>query len=270
METVTYIIDTFTETRFKGNPTGVCYFKHAVDDETLLALGNELGFPVSAFISKRSNGNDEYDIRYFTPTTEIPACGHATLAAAQAVLLEDKIGNPIFHTTNKIAIRTVYDDGLILMSYPKYELKAHEVSEEMMMSLGLKEYKSAGYSPELEAVFIEMKDASALKAVQPDYAQLVASSKEAKEVVLTSESDNDFHDYVLRSFCPWIGIDEDPVTGSVHSVLAGFWKERLHKDVFNVFQASERGGEILVKAFDDKVEIGGRCVVILKGNLELL
>ena len=267
METATYIIDTFTETRFKGNPTGVCYFTNTMDDETLLALGNELGFPVSAFITKRSNSNDEYDIRYFTPTTEIPACGHATLAAAQVVLLEDKIHNPTFHTTNNIVIRTVYDDGLILMSYPKYELKDHTVSKEMMSTLGLKEYTSAGFCPELEAIFIEMNDASALKALQPDYAKLVASNKVVKEVVITSESDNDFHDYVLRSFCPWIGIDEDPVTGSVHSVLAGFWKERLHKDVFNVFQASERGGEILVKAFDDKVEIGGRCVVVLKGNL---
>lgn len=266
METVTYIIDTFTETRFKGNPTGVCYFKHNADDETMLALGNELGFPVSAFISKRPN--DEYDIRYFTPTTEIPACGHATLAAAQVVLSEDKIADPTFHTANGVVIKTVYNDGLIIMSYPKYGLINYDVSTEMMRSLGLKEFISAGYCPQLEAVFIEMNDASALKAIQPDYAKLVASDKGAKEVVLTSESDNNLHDYVLRSFCPWIGIDEDPVTGSVHSVLAGFWKERLHKDVFNVYQASERAGEILVKAFDDKVKIGGRTVTILKGYLE--
>ena len=268
METVTYIIDTFTAAAFKGNPTGVCYSSESMDDETMLALANELGFPVSAFLSKEKEGN-EYQIRYFTPTTEIPACGHATLAAAQVILLEDKIPNPTFHTSNNIIIKTVHDDGFIMMSYPKFDLQDYAVSAEMMNSLGLTTYKSAGYCPQLEAVFIELNNASALKAVRPDYAKLVASSNEAKEVVITSAADSELHDYVLRSFCPWIGIDEDPVTGSVHSVLAGFWKARLRKDVFNVFQASERGGELVVKAFDDKVEIGGRTVTVLKGTIEL-
>lgn len=269
MKTVTYIIDTFTAAVFKGNPTGVCYSNINMDSETMLSVANELSFPVSAFINKSSTANNEYDIRYFTPTTEIPACGHATLAAAQVVLLEDKIANPTFHTSNKIIIKTLHDDGLIMMSYPKYALQDYTPPAEMLNSLGLTAYKTAGYCPELEAVFIELTNASALKSVRPDYAKLVASSSEAKEVVITSTSDSELHDYLLRSFCPWIGIDEDPVTGSVHSVLAGFWKERLGKDVFNVFQASARGGEVVVKAFDDKVEIGGRTVTVLKGTLEL-
>lgn len=233
------------------------------------ALANELGFPVSAFINKAAHTNNEYEIKYFTPTTEIPACGHATLAAAQVVLLEDKIHNPAFHTTNKITIQTLHDDGLIMMSYPKYGLKHYDVGEDMRQGLGLKEYKSAGYCPELETVFIEMNSAAALKSIQPDFAKLVASSNIAKEVVITAAADNQLHDYLLRSFCPWIGIDEDPVTGSVHAVLAGYWKERLHKDVFNVYQASARGGELLVKAHDDKVEIGGRTVVVLRGEVEI-
>jgi PhzF family phenazine biosynthesis protein len=268
METVAYIIDTFTAAPFKGNPTGVCYSHERMDNETMLSLANELGFPVSAFLNK-ANGSNEYKIRYFTPTTEIPACGHATLAAAQVVLLEDKITNPTFHTSNKIIIKTLQDDGLIMMSYPKYDLQDYTVSAEMLDSLGLTTHKSAGYCPQLEAVFIELNNASALKAVKPDYKKLVASSHQVKEVVITSASDSELHDYVLRSFCPWIGIDEDPVTGSVHSVLAGFWKTRLRKDVFNVFQASERGGELVVKAFDDKVEIGGRTVTLFKGTLQV-
>jgi predicted PhzF superfamily epimerase YddE/YHI9 len=86
-------------------------------------------------------------------------------------------------------------------------------------------------------------------------------------VVITSISDDANFDYFLRSFCPWIGIDEDPVTGSVHSVLGNFWKQRLHRQNMNAYQASARGGELLIRAFDDRVEIGGEAVVILTGEM---
>lgn len=77
------------------------------------------------------------------------------------------------------------------------------------------------------------------------------------------------YDYLLRSFCPWIGIDEDPVTGSVHSVLAGFWTKKLNKNKLKAFQCSERGGELFVTSFSDKVELGGKMITILKGDISL-
>lgn len=269
MGLLTYIIDTFTSIRFTGNPTGVCYYTDELDHHTMLSLANELGFPVSAFIGKRPARINEYDINYFTPTTEIPACGHATLAAAKVVILEDQVSNPVFHTSKGIAISTVQEQEFIMMQYPKYALQPWTASTQMLQSLGLQGCISSGYCPELESVFIELGTPEELKAVQPNYSALVASHDEAKEVVITSPSDHECHDYLLRSFCPWIGIDEDPVTGSVHSVLAGFWKERLNKVVFNVFQASARGGELLVKVYDDKVSIGGKTIVVLKGQVEL-
>lgn len=88
-------------------------------------------------------------------------------------------------------------------------------------------------------------------------------------MVITSLSDDKRYDFLLRSFCPWIGIDEDPVTGSVHSVLAGFWEERLGKKSLTAYQASFRGGEVFVKSFAEKVELGGKSVIVLKGELKL-
>lgn len=259
MQLPTYIIDTFTAPGLTGNPTAVCYVEKNADDNTMQTIATELNFPVTAFINKLT---DEYQIKYFTPTTQIPACGHATLAAAKAAQLHDGITSPTFKTTINIIIKTSAESDVIMMRYPKYNLQPIEISEAMLQSLQLKNYKSAGYCTELEAIFIELDDAATLKTIQPDYPKLVASHAITKEVVITSVSDDKNYDFLLRSFCPWIGIDEDPVTGSVHSVLAGLWGEKLNKNELKAYQASERGGEILVRNYNDKAEIGGRMSVV--------
>ena len=228
-------------------------------------IAAELNFPVTAFILQTSPG--QYSIRYFTPVVEIPACGHATLAAAKAAMLEGNHDIVNFHTTEGIVLKAISEGPSIMMTYPKYTMQPMEVSRETLDSLQLKEYKTAGYCSELECLFIET-DANTLRTIKPDYKKLVQSNSEIIEVVVTSVADTNGHDYLLRSFCPWIGIDEDPVTGSVHAVLSGFWKERLHKNVLKARQASERGGEVIVKAYDDKTEIGGIASIVQKAQME--
>lgn len=260
MQTPTYIIDTFTAPGLAGNPAGVCCVENDIDDNKLQNIATELNFPVTAFIHKLTAGS--YKIKYFTPTTEIDACGHGTLAAARAAQLHDGITSPAFQTINNVIIKTSAEGDVIMMSYPKYQLQPIEITEAMLQSLQLKNYKSAGFCEELETIFIELEDANTIKTIQPDYKKLVASNAITKEVVITSLSDDKNYDYLLRSFCPWIGIDEDPVTGSVHAVLAGFWGGRLNKNELKACQASERGGEVLVRNHKDKVEIGGRMSVV--------
>ena len=155
------------------------------------------------------------------------------------------------------------------MTYPAYAMEEQVVNAELLAALHLNDYKTAGYSEDLETLFIELESAESLRNIQPDYQRLVKSSEVIKEVVITSVSDNANFDYYLRSFCPWIGIDEDPVTGSVHSVLGNFWKKRLHKEFMNAYQASPRGGKLVIRAFDDHVKIGGEAVVILTGEIML-
>ena len=257
-----FVIDTFTSETCKGNPTGVFVSNEPLHHDKALQLAGEYNFPVSAFIESSGQPRDFFPIRYFTPTQEIPACGHATLAVVKVVAEMFLLQAPTFKTKEGIYIKTRLDDDIISMDYPKYQLTDQPVSEELLQSLGIENFRSAGLCKELEALFIELETASLVKAVQPDFNKLVESNRSITEVVITSVSDDSTYDFILRSFCPWIGIDEDPVTGSVHSILAGYWKEKLNKTNLKAYQASELGGEVFVTAFPDKVRIGGRVTVV--------
>lgn len=267
MQVLVIFIDTFTTEKFKGNPTAVCVVDNPLNSDLMLSIAKEFNLPVTAFIEKNSSGL--HPIKYFTITGEIPACGHATLASARVMFEMGKNDTVKFQTKEKIVITAIQRDDTIYMTYPKYDIVTVDVSKDVLKSLGLNEYASAGICTELEALFIELNDAHVLRTVSPNYKNLVQSNREITEVVITSASDKPAYDFLLRSFCPWIGIDEDPVTGSVHSVLAGFWKDRLGKNDLKAYQASERGGEAFVRAFDDKVELGGKTVILFKSELSI-
>jgi PhzF family phenazine biosynthesis protein len=260
-----YFIDAFTAEKFQGNPTAVCILQSSISYEKMLLVAKELNLPVTAFIEIAGSKDELYRIYYFTTVTEIPACGHATLAAAKAIGMLMNINAVSFKTCEERIIEVAMRDDKIIMSYPVYKAEPFPVSNELIRSLSIEIFKPIGFSKELETLFIELPDAQQLRNIQPDYARLIKSSDKIIEVVITSVSDDPRYDYLLRSFCPWIGIDEDPVTGSVHSVLAGFWSDRLHKNNLRVYQASKRGGEAFVTAYADKVELGGQAVPVIEG-----
>ncbi|MBC7936138.1 MAG: PhzF family phenazine biosynthesis protein [Rhizobacter sp.] len=264
MQTGVFYIDTFTSTKFTGNPTAICLVKNKMADETMLSIAHEFNLPVTGFIQKETS---HYSTRYFTPLTEIPACGHATLAAAAVVFGEEGTSIVQFKTGTQLLIKAGLSGDTVTMSYPRYSLQSCVPSEEILKSLGLIAYRSAGLCRQLETLFIELDDPALLRKLTPDYEALTKGDDFIKEVVITSFSDDAKYDFLLRSFCPWIGIDEDPVTGSVHSALTPFWSEKLNKTTMTAFQASARGGEVFVKTLEHHVELGGKCVIILKGIL---
>lgn len=261
-----FIIDTFTAKAFAGNPTAVCLPEENPGAAAMLAIAAELNLPVTAFVQPLPNGGD-YAIKYFTPTTEIPACGHATLAAAQVVSTEHNRATANFFAAGEIVIAAVSEGDLTRLTYPKFELRDFAVTAETLKSLQIETFESVGICPELEALFVELGDEDLLRTLEPDFARMVESTDEIKEIVVTCKSSRSEYDYLLRSFCPWIGIDEDPVTGSVHSVLAGFWSRRLGKNELTAYQASARGGELFVTAGEETIGLGGRSVVIIKGEI---
>lgn len=256
-----FIIDTFTGENCLGNPTAVCISSESLHHDQALSFAKEFNLPVSAFIEYSKTNSSLFPVRYFTPKQEIPACGHATLAVVKVVADLYSIPQPSFKTTEGILIHTQIQDELITMNYPKYELSDYSVPLDLLEALPINTYKSAGICHELGAVFIELEDPMLLKSLQPDFDKLVSSDPHITEVVLTAVSDNNKYDFLLRSFCPWIGIDEDPVTGSVHSVLAGYWQSRLNKTKLKAHQASERGGEVFITPLPVKVQIGGKVSV---------
>lgn len=257
-----YFIDTFTSVAGNGNPTVVYLLQQPVTKDWMQQAAANANVPVTAFVQLQKSNC--CPIFYFTPVTEIPACGHATLAAAKAMNLQEALVNFQFITVEKRIVEAVVADELITITYPRYNTINVEVKDELLQSLGLTKWKPLGFCKELETLFIEVT-AEDLYKVQPDFKALQQSSTEIKEVVITAASNDERHDYLLRSFCPWIGIDEDPVTGSVHSVLAGYWANKLNKAVMKVFQASEAGGELFVTYAKDKVELSGNTVVRTNG-----
>lgn len=259
-----YFVDTFTDKAFKGNPTSVCYFDKLPNAATMQDIAAELNLPVTAFICKN---NGYYDLKYFTPVTGIPACGHATLASAKIVMMQEDSGMVNFITAQGLEIKAISKDDHILMSYPRFEWKETKAQKETLDSMGITNFRSIAFSAELESLFIELENGDMVRKIQPHFPRLVKSSDIIKEVVITSTSDDPQYDYLLRSFCPWIGIDEDPVTGSVHSVLGSYWQQKLNKNVLKAYQASQRGGELLINAFDNKIEIGGKSVIVMKGQM---
>lgn len=255
-----YSIDTFTSTPGRGNPTMVCLPGQLLTTDNMQSLAKEWRVPVSAFVYQRTD--DRYDIRYFTSTTEIPACGHATLAAARAILENESKSSCSFITIENIILETKQRDTRIVMTYPRYGLIDYALSKKTLHSLQLDSCKSAGFCQELDSLFIELDEPGVLRKLQPDYQAMVASDPRLKEIVITAVSDDPSYDFLLRSFCPWIGIDEDPVTGSVHSVLARFWEKRLQKSELVAWQASPNGGRLFVHSFNDRVELGGESVIV--------
>jgi predicted PhzF superfamily epimerase YddE/YHI9 len=255
-----YFIDTFTVTPGSGNPTVVCFPPDKLTEQEMQSLARDWQVPVSAFVHARAD--EQYDIRYFTTTTEIPACGHATLAAARAVFDNEVKHKVSFVTIENLILDAEQRSSIIVMTYPSYTLADYAVSPGILHSLQLTSCKSSGLCTELESLFIELDDPALLRNLQPDYRAMMDSDPSLKEIVITSKSDDPAYDFLLRSFCPWIGIDEDPVTGSVHSVLAGFWEKRLHKKELVAWQASPNGGKLFVRSFEDKVELGGESVVV--------
>lgn len=254
-----YLIDTFTSVSAKGSPTAVYLLRQPVAKEWMQQAAKTANVPVTAFVELDGN-NAHHPIFYYTPVTEIHACGHATLAAARAMCMQGSLQQFQFITVERKLVDAMVKNDFVTIGYPKYSTAYSIVKKELFQSLGLQQWMSIGVCNELETLFLEITEEE-LYRVKPDFKALQQSSNELKEVVITARSNDERYDYLLRSFCPWIGIDEDPVTGSVHSVLAGYWATQLHKSVLKVYQASAAGGELFVKNGNDKVELSGNTIV---------
>ena len=264
----TFFINTFTGSDCKGNPTVVCLSEEKTLDNECLGLAKKFNVPVTAFVDVAKQ-DDLFSIHYFTITKVIPACGHATLAAAKVLFDLFKKNEISFITSEQVIINARQNSEAIFMKYPAYSMIPFPVSTQTLESLQLNEIAAAGFCTELETLFIELESADDLRRLQPNYLQLMNSSETIKEVVLTSVADGDRFDYMLRSFCPWIGIDEDPVTGSAHTSLTPLWAEKLNKNDLTAIQLSKRTGKLSCKMLGERVKISGRAVTYMIGKVEI-
>lgn len=266
----TYIVDSFTNQPFKGNPAGVCVLDIPIYDEQMLSIAKELGLSETAFIWK-TNEKTCYAIRYFSPVMEIPLCGHATLAASK-VLFEKfpQIETIHFENINGLEIEIKRNGHIIEMQFPVYDTIPQNVPDKLLVALGLKEIVYSAYNRETNILLLEIDSSDKLKSLTPDFEKLKRSHDSINGVLVTARSQQLGYDFESRYFWPWSGTNEDPVTGGTHTFLTKYWGERLNKKIMNSFQCSARTGFMEVELMDEKtLKIRSEAQIILQGALRL-
>ena len=255
-----YIVDAFSDEPFSGNQAGVCLLDEWLKDETMQNIAAENNLADTAFVVERDN---YFDLRWFTPATEIDLCGHATLASAFVVTnyLDSGMSVMDFHT--KSGVLSVEKNGdLFEMDFPSRKPEKIEITPLMEQAVG---------EPVLEAhksrdLLLLLDSEEQVKSLQPDL-NLVANLPDCFALIVTAKSDR--VDFVSRFFAPNAGISEDPVTGSSHSTLIPFWAEKLDKESMTAQQLSKRGGMLYCKNCGDRVKISGRATLYLHGEILL-
>jgi len=263
-----FILNTFIGKGLEGNPTPVVLLDMPIPTEKMQSIALSFMMPVSVFLI-RGHLQEDFEIRFYTSTGEIPTCGHGALGAA--FILSHLNANSYsrgFRTKDDTILSYSYEETTTFIHYPKLKSEKTQINQAVNEALGISDFKDYFFCSALESLFIELENEQAVSSISPDFQKLLDSSNSIKEVVIMSENTNEAFDISLRSFCPWIGIDEDPVTGSIHSVLGDYWANRLGKNEIRVHQSSARGGQLLVKPESDLVKIGGGCNILREGELE--
>jgi PhzF family phenazine biosynthesis protein len=255
-------IDAFADTLFAGNPAAVCVLAEPLPEATMQAIAAENNLSETAFI--RPLG-DAYAIRWFTPTTEMDLCGHATLASAFVVLelLEPQRDMVVFESLKHGSLPVRREGDQLIMNFPATPGTRASIEPELVRALGahpvelwLAVYWMAVFESEAQ-----------IRALTPDFPAI--ARMRPGEVIVTAPADDPEIDFVSRFFGPGVGIDEDPVTGSAHCVLAPYWRDRLGKSRLRARQVSARGGELECDVDGARVELIGRCVRYSSGRVSL-
>jgi PhzF family phenazine biosynthesis protein len=265
-----YHVDAFTREPFKGNPAVVILVDRDADDSKYQATSTELN-PVSETAFLAHMGGDEYGLRWFTPTNEIRLCGHATLATAHVVFNELKVVEPeIRFQTLSGTLKAVKSGKAIRLDFPRDNPTQAEAPSELLEELGIKHPKDVVYGPDNRYLVVVAESEAEVREAKPDPRALLGIELplDIVGVAVTSEASGR-HDIVSRFFAPWLGINEDPVTGSLHTILTPYWVEKLGKEELIAYQASPRTGEMTLSQDNERVYVTGEAITILQGNLRI-
>lgn len=256
-----YHIDSFTTELFKGNPAGVCILeKDWPTDQTMMNIAAENRHSETAFVLYKDG---DYHIRWFAPLSEIYLCGHATLAAAYALFEGEKIPQEVIEFKSNRGPLTVSKSDLgLTMDFPLCtlgKLEYQPIFNECFAKPPKEVYQA---NADILFVYDSVEDISNCGFDLAKIAQVPGEG-----IIITAKGED--CDFVSRCFCPQVGIDEDPVTGSAHTALVSYWKPILGKDKFFAKQLSPRGGEMTCEIQGDRVLLSGPAVLYLKGEILL-
>lgn len=252
-------VDAFADKPLTGNPAAVMPLERWLDDSLMQAIAAENNLSETAFTVPSQSGEADFDLRWFTPAAEVELCGHATLAAGHILMTGERVR---FATKSGMLIVSRREE---LLELDMRAAKLTEVDEpELCAALGLGDspvWLADGYN---DAAIIEVADESAVRAVSPDFRAL----KNIRRMPVVTACGRS-HDVVSRVFVPYLGIDEDPVTGSAHAALVPYWTRRLGRGDFTALQASERTGVLHCRLEGDRAVLGGHCQTVIVGQFQL-
>ena len=255
-----YQIDSFTDKCFSGNPAAVCLVYDKWPTEQLMQnIAEENNLSETAFVL---NKNSEYFIRWFTPTTEVSICGHATLAAAHALFKHQGFCSKeiIFNSKNHI-LKVTNDGDFLVLDFPLDKIWRLEPD----VSLDCFNFKPLEYWRGTEEYMLIFESEEQIQKACCDLDK--AAKIDLSGIIITAKAKKPSCDFVSRYFGPKIGINEDPVTGSAHTLLAAYWQKILAKDELNARQLSKRGGELFCVVLGGRVKIAGKAITFLSGEI---
>lgn len=252
-------VDAFADRPLTGNPAAVMPLEKWLDDATMQAIAAENNLSETAFTVPSESDDADFDLRWFTPAAEVELCGHATIASGHILMTGERVR---FSTKSGMLIVSKKDDLLEL------DMRAANLTEvrepELCAALGLPDspvWLADGYN---DAAIIEVVDEAAVLAIQPDFAAL---KKIRRMPVVTARGRE--QDVASRVFVPYLGIDEDPVTGSAHAALVPYWTKKLGRSDFTALQASARTGVLHCRQEGDRAVLGGHCHTVIVGQFQL-
>lgn len=256
------VVDAFADKPFEGNPAAVCLTESPLDPALMQRIAAEMNLSETSFLVPTG---ESYSLRWFTPVTEVDLCGHATLASAHALWESGALGldrSALFDTrSGRLTCRR--DGGLIAMDFPADPFRATDLGPSAAAALRATPTEVVRGRFDLLARFEKEEE---ILAIAPDFG--VMKEIPVRGIIVTAPAQRPGFDFVSRFFAPALGVPEDPVCGSAHCTLGGYWRLRLGKDNLVGRQVSARGGTVSVRANQERVVLAGKAVTVIKGQIE--
>ena len=256
-----YQVDAFSENVFEGNPAAICVLNQALDVTSMQLIAAENNLAETAFVRLDTQ---PYELRWFTPTTEVALCGHATLASAHVLFNEGLV------TADRIDFQSLQSGVLSVkreaennytLDFPADRLESYALKNAQMEAIGAPVIDAAKGQTDL---ILRVDSPKSVALASPDLVAI--KSWPFRGVIVTAKGEGEV-DFVSRFFGPAVGVDEDPVTGSAHTSLTVYWAERLKKSKLSAYQVSKRGGSLICELDGDRVKLTGNARLYLKGEI---
>jgi PhzF family phenazine biosynthesis protein len=256
-----YQVDAFSDRLFSGNPAAVCPLDFWLSDDILQNIAAENNLPETAFFKKKDG---VFEIRWFTPLAEVELCGHATLAAAHVLFnhLKFKGNHLIFESVYSGKLEVHKKGEYLTLDFPIDHLEPALPPDHLFHSMGSKPLEIWKGRTDYLLFYPSQED---IEEIKPDFGML--KKIVARGIIVTAPGYD--CDFVSRFFAPYLGINEDPVTGSAHTSLVPFWAHRLNQLEFEARQLSARGGFLKCKLMGERVLISGNACTYMIGSITL-